>query len=103
MSAWEKADPAASERVLRADATLELVPSGVRADGKAQCAAAAMDCAGAWRMVPTGANGQPAALAWWHGEPFGVAVLTTATDGITAVTVFDDPGLVAQFGEAKCG
>jgi RNA polymerase sigma-70 factor (ECF subfamily) len=100
MAAWENADPAALERVLRTDAVLELLPSGVRADGNAAClalAAPSMDSAGAWRMVPTGANDQPAALAWWHGEPFGVAVLTVAADGIAAVTVFADPGLVARF------
>jgi RNA polymerase sigma-70 factor (ECF subfamily) len=100
MAAWENADPAAFERVLRTDAVLELLPSGVHADGNAAClavAAPSMDHPGAWRMVATSANGQPAALAWWHGEPFGVAVLTPAADGLTAVTVFADPGLVDRF------
>lgn len=103
MAAWEHADPAAFADVLRADATLELLPSGVWADGNAACltlAAPSMDGAGAWRMAPTSANGQPAALAWWHGEPFGVAVLTPAADGIAAVTVFADPTLVARFARA---
>jgi RNA polymerase sigma-70 factor, ECF subfamily len=106
MAAWENADPAALERVLRTDAVLELLPSGVRADGNAAClalAAPSMDRAGAWRMVPSGANGQPAALAWWNGEPFGVAVLTVAADGIAGITVFADPGLVARFTTAAGG
>jgi len=104
MAAWEHADPAAFQRVLRADAVLSLLPSGVRADGNAAClalAAPSMDGPDAWRMVPADANGQPAALAWWHGEPFGVAVLTTTTDGIAAVTVFADPDLVARFIDAR--
>jgi RNA polymerase sigma-70 factor (ECF subfamily) len=101
MAAWERADPAALQRVLRRDATLEVLPSGDRAEGNAAClalAAPAMDAVGAWRMIPTSANGQPAAVAWWHGEPFGVAVLTVAADGITAVTVFADPDLPRRFG-----
>ena len=100
MAAWENADPAAFARVLCADATVALVPSGERADGNRACvafAAASMDAPGAWRMVPTSANGQPAALAWWHGRPFGVAVLTPAPDGIAAVTVFADPALPDRF------
>jgi RNA polymerase sigma-70 factor (ECF subfamily) len=101
MAAWERADPAALQRILRRDATLEVLPSGDRAEGNAAClalAAPAMDAAEAWRMVPTSANGQPAAVAWWHGEPFGVAVLTVMTDGIAAVTVFADPDLPRRFG-----
>ena len=104
MAAWEHADPAAFERVLRADAVLSLVPSGVHAVELTAClalAAPAMDAPGAWRMEPAGANGQPAALAWWHGEPFGVAVLTTTAAGIAAVTVFADPDLVARFSAAR--
>jgi len=104
MAAWEQADPAAFQRVLRTDAVLELLPSGVRAEGNAACvalAAPSMDGPGAWRMEPAGANGQPAALAWWHGEPFGVAVLTPAAGGLAAVTVFADPDLVARFTAAR--
>jgi RNA polymerase sigma-70 factor (ECF subfamily) len=104
MDAWENADLAAFERVLRADATIGLVPSGAYVDGNAACvafAAPSMDRPGAWRMTPTSANGQPAAVAWWHGEPFGVAVLTPAAGGIASVTVFADPALPARFGSAS--
>ncbi|MDG6103286.1 RNA polymerase subunit sigma-70 [Dactylosporangium aurantiacum] len=101
MAAWEHADPVALERVLRTDAVLDLVPSGDHARGRAACLAlAAPSMDGGWRMAPTGANGQPAALAWWHGEPFGVAVLTPAAGGVAAVTVFADPALVARFSAA---
>jgi RNA polymerase sigma-70 factor (ECF subfamily) len=48
-------------------------------------------------MVATSANGQPAAATWWHGEPYGLAVLTPAEDGIAALTLFADPTLVARF------
>ena len=44
-------------------------------------------------MVATEANGQPAASAWFGGEPYGVAVLTVAEDGIVAITLFGDPNL----------
>jgi len=106
MAAWENADPAAFERVLRRDATLELLPSGVRADGNQACvalAAPSMDAPGAWRMVATSANGQPAALAWWHAQPFGVAVLNPTPDGIAGVTVFADPKLPARFTAVRNG
>jgi RNA polymerase sigma-70 factor (ECF subfamily) len=100
MAAWQDADPAVLERLLLTDATLELLPSGVRAHGNQACMALAqpsMDAPGAWRMVPTSANGQPAALAWWHAQPFGVAVLTPTPQGVARVTIFADPDLVARF------
>ena len=43
------------------------------------------------------ANGQPAALVWFRGEPYGVAVVTPAPDGLAGITLFADPGLVARF------
>ena len=69
-----------------------------QAEGTAAClalVAASMD--GGWGMAATRANGQPAALAWWHGAPFGGGGVTVAGDGIAAVTVFADPGLVPRF------
>jgi RNA polymerase sigma-70 factor (ECF subfamily) len=54
---------------------------------------------GDWRMVATTANGQPAAVAYHHGEPFGIAVLTTTHTGISHIVVFDDPNLVAMFSD----
>jgi RNA polymerase sigma-70 factor, ECF subfamily len=100
MSAWERSDAAAFERALRADAKLEVVPSRTWFAGKTTCVAFAtafLGAPGAWRMLPTSANGQPAAVAWFRGEPFGVAVLTPAPDGIAGITVFGDPDLVARF------
>jgi len=50
-------------------------------------------------MANGGDRGQrPApALAWFRGEPYGVAVLTVAEDGIVAITLFGDPKLAATF------
>ena len=94
------ADVAAFERVLRSDAGLEALPSRTWFAGKKLCVAWAGQFLGApgdWRMVAAEANGQPAAVAYWHGEPLGVAVLTPAEDGIAHLTVFGDAALVARF------
>ena len=100
LAAWEAADADAFGRVLRADAAIEPVGSRTWFAGRDTClafAAPGMGAAGDWRMVPVCANDQPAVLAWFRGEPFGLAVLTTAADGITAVTLFGDPALVGRF------
>jgi RNA polymerase sigma-70 factor (ECF subfamily) len=56
-------------------------------------------------MVPTAANGQPAAAAYQRGtdgtyRAFGIVVLTAATTGIARLVVFGDPGLFGRFGLA---
>ena len=97
MAAWEAADPVAFGRVLRADAAIEPVGSRVWFAGRDTClafATPAMGAPGDWRMMPTVVNDQPAAAAWCRGEPFGLAVLTPAADGLAAVTLFGDPALV---------
>jgi RNA polymerase sigma-70 factor (ECF subfamily) len=104
LAAWERSDVAAFERVLRADATLESLPSRTWFAGKTTCVAFAarfLGQPGDWRMVPTSANGQPAVLSWFRGEPLGVAVLTPARDGLAGITVFGDPGLVARFAAVR--
>jgi RNA polymerase sigma-70 factor (ECF subfamily) len=64
IGAFETADAAALERLLRADATLELPPSAAWfAGGEAIAGAVAgLGSPGDWRMVPAAANGQPAPL-----------------------------------------
>jgi RNA polymerase sigma-70 factor (ECF subfamily) len=87
-------------KLLRVDAAIEPVGSGTSYAGREACLAFAtpsMGPAGAWRMVATEANGQPAAVAWFRGEPYGVAVLTVAQDGIVAITLFGDPTLAKTF------
>jgi len=49
-------------------------------------------------MIPTRANGQPAAAAYWHGRPYAIVVLTVAREGITAMTLFLDTTLFPRFG-----
>jgi RNA polymerase sigma-70 factor (ECF subfamily) len=100
MAAWEASDADAFRDVLRADAAIEPVGSPTSYAGREAClafATPAMGARGEWRMVATEANGQPAAVAWFRGEPFGVAVLTVAEEGIVAITLFGDPKLAETF------
>jgi RNA polymerase sigma-70 factor (ECF subfamily) len=100
MAAWQAADVRAFEAVLRADAAIEPVGSRTWFAGRTTClafAAPSMGGPGDWRMAPADANGQPAAVAWFRDEPFGIAVLTPAEDGIARVTLFGDPSLVERF------
>ncbi|GAA5116318.1 sigma-70 family RNA polymerase sigma factor [Pseudonocardia adelaidensis] len=108
IAAFENADAAAFEEVLREDAALEMVGSRTWFSGLNTClpyitSPPVLGAPGDWRMVPARANGQPAAVAYRRGpsgvhEPFGVAVLTVAEDGIGRIVVFADPGLVTAFG-----
>jgi RNA polymerase sigma-70 factor (ECF subfamily) len=105
IAAFESADVATLERLLREDATLEVVPSRDWASGRQGCLRiirSALGAPGDWRMAPTLANGQPAALALRRDgdgvhRPFGVAVLATAGNHICRILVFADPTLVAAF------
>jgi RNA polymerase sigma-70 factor (ECF subfamily) len=105
IAAFENADADALQQLLRADATLELPPSAAWFAGgdAAKHAVAGLGSPGDWRMVPTAANGQPAAAAYLRGadgayEAYGIVVLTVASSGIAGITVFADPGLVERFG-----
>ena len=105
IAAFESADAVALERLLRRDATLELPPSSVWfAGGEAIAnAVAGLGYPGEWRMVPTAANGQPAAAAYRRGtdgtyQAYGIVVLTVSATGIARIVVFGDPGLFGRFG-----
>ncbi|MEV6495566.1 RNA polymerase subunit sigma-70, partial [Actinoplanes sp. NPDC051633] len=98
VTAFAASDLQALEKVLREDATLEMVPNRAWFAGRKNCqssAGSAMD--GAWRYVTVDVNGGPGFLAWWHDEPFGVAALTMASDGIEAIHIFADPELVRRW------
>ncbi len=104
VTAFETADVTVLQEVLRADAALEMVPSGYAFRGVAECLPVligAVGVPGEWRMLPVGANGQPAVAAYRrdadgvHRE-FGVAVLTASPSGIARITVFE--GSLAAFG-----
>jgi RNA polymerase sigma-70 factor (ECF subfamily) len=105
IAAFEHADAAALERLLRRDAALELPPSSVwfTGGGAIATAVAGLGSPGEWRMVPTAANGQPAAAAYRRGSDgiyraYGIVVLTAATTGIARIVVFGGPGLLGRFG-----
>ena len=106
IAAFENADPAAMERVLRKDAALEPVGSATWFAGRETCLRFIVQFLGApgdWRMIATSANGQPAAAAYLRGrdgthQAFGIAVLTATRTGIARIVVFGDPGLVTKFG-----
>ncbi|WP_410586126.1 RNA polymerase subunit sigma-70 [Amycolatopsis sp. lyj-23] len=108
VTAFETADIATLTRLLRDDATLEVIPSGVSLSGKRQCvpflAEYVLTAPGRYRMFPTVANEQPSAVAY-HRErpgapfrPFGLAVLTTDTTHLAAIAAFTDPELVTAAG-----
>jgi len=105
IAAFENADAAALERLLRRDATLELPPSPAWfAGGDAIAGAiAGLGSPGDWRMVPAAANGQPAAAAYLRGgdgtyQAYAIVVLTVTSTGIAKIVVFGDPGLFPAFG-----
>ena len=107
IAAFVNADAAALEQVLRADAALEM--AGVRTwfAGRETCipylAAQVLTNRGEYRMLPTTANGQPAAAAYRLTDEgvyqaFGIAVLTTSDTTIVRITVFGDANLFRPFG-----
>lgn len=100
VTAFETGDVKVLTAVLRADATLELLPGRAWYAGKVACSRVLADAVGNpgdWRMDRTVANGQPAVTAYQRGRPFGVAVLDIRRDTIAGITVFADPALVERF------
>ncbi len=107
IAAFENADAAALERLLLEDATLEATPMRTWFAGRKTCVPFlrnhVLGSAGDWRMLPTSANGQPAAAAYTrdrHGnyQPYGICVLAVTGAGIRRVSSFGDPRLVTVFG-----
>jgi len=117
VAALENADMTALMRLLREDAELEMPPfltwfAGREAVARFIAARARGTGGGPWRMVLTGANGQPA-VATYHPDArgvyraHGVQVLTIAgpsiagtssAAGIARIVSFLDPGLLTAFG-----
>jgi RNA polymerase sigma-70 factor, ECF subfamily len=105
IAAFENADAAALEKLLRRDATLELPPSAAWFSGgeAIATAVAGLGSPGDWRMIATAANGQPAAAAYVRGadgayRAYGIVVLTVTARSIARLVVFGDPGLFRAFG-----
>ena len=114
--AWAQDDVAGLLATMREDVRLAMPPSPTWFDGRASVQAALRDWvfgplrpAAGFRVVPTSANGQPAALFGAAGErdtaepPFdGVQVLSSDAEGrLEHVTVFLDSGLAARFVAAR--
>jgi RNA polymerase sigma-70 factor (ECF subfamily) len=102
IAAVEEADGAALERLLRADAMVEATPWRTWFSGRATCVPfltqQVLGSPGTWRLLPTGANGQPAAVAYHRGQAYGILVLTVTTTGIARINAFGEPELVERFG-----
>ena len=107
IAAFQNADAAALERLLREDATLEAPPLRTWYAGIRFCmpfmARHVLGSPGHWRMLPTSANGQPAVAAYYRGgdggyRPYGIVVLTVTASGISRITSFGDPEMVTAFG-----
>jgi RNA polymerase sigma-70 factor (ECF subfamily) len=106
MAAFERADTALLEQALRADAALEMAGARTWFAGKETCVryiAQFLGSPGDWRMLPTAANGQPAAAAYVRDadgvhRAYGVGVLSTTATGIKRIVVFAGADVVARFG-----
>ena len=107
IAAFENADAAGLERLLREDAILEAPPLRTWYSGIKVCmpymATHVMGSPGHWRMFPTRANGEPAVAAYYRSAdgtylPYGIVVLTATAEGISRITAFGDPRLVTAFG-----
>jgi RNA polymerase sigma-70 factor (TIGR02960 family) len=108
VDAFTRADPDALVTLLRADVELEMPPIPTWFTGRPAVIgflAARVLRGDRWRMVPTSANGQPAAIAYERTrdgryQAHGVEVLTLIGDRIGRITAFHDPSLVPTFGLA---
>lgn len=107
IAAFQNADATALQKLLCRDATLESTPFRTWFAGNATCvpylATHVLGVPGDWRMLPTRANGQPAAIVYTrdgHGSylAYGAVVLTVSDAGIRRVTGFHRPDLAAEFG-----
>jgi RNA polymerase sigma-70 factor (ECF subfamily) len=106
VDAFQRGEIDGLTRLLRAEVALEMPPFATWLQGRdavlgflAERVFALHD---GWRMLPTRANGQPAALAWVRDEagelhPHGVQLLDVEPDGVARIVSFNDPGLLALF------
>jgi RNA polymerase sigma-70 factor, ECF subfamily len=107
IEAFENADATALQHLLCGDATLEATPVLTWFAGNDTCIPylrlRVMGSPGDWRMLPTRANGQPAAIAYTRDpsgayQAYGVVVLTVTARGISQIISFGDSALVVTFG-----
>lgn len=106
IDAFEGSRADALAELLTEDATLEMPPVLTWFAGKATCVpyltARALGTRGDWRMTPTRANGQPAAIAYRRASDgayrsFGIAVLTVRPEGLAGIALFSGANVVERF------
>jgi RNA polymerase sigma-70 factor, ECF subfamily len=107
MTAFERADIAALEQLLVTDVTLEATPLRTWFAGRACClpylAQHVLGAPGSWRMLPTHANGRPAAATYRRNnsggyDAYGIVHLEISHLNITRIVAFGDPSLLPYFG-----
>ena len=107
IAAFERSDTGLLEQVLRSDASLEATPFRDWHAGREMCihvlGTFVLGNPGDWRMIPTSANGQPAAVVYHRDDTGalradGAVVLAATATGVSRVIKFHDPALVAAFG-----
>ncbi|HVV20530.1 MAG TPA: RNA polymerase subunit sigma-70 [Pseudonocardiaceae bacterium] len=104
--AFTRADAAALVTLLRADVELEMPPTPTWFTGRDAVVGflgtRVLRHPGQWRMAPTSANGQPAAITYARTDdggyrPYGIQVLTLIGTRVARITAFKDPSLVPTF------
>ena len=116
VQAWETADVEGLVALLKEDAAFSMPPSPSWYQGRVSIGAFVAAtvfaeegmfpgrAAGRWRLLPTGANGQPACAVYQRIDEggdytaFGIHVLTLTGDQIAAITSFIGPSLPLRFG-----
>ncbi|MQA84020.1 MAG: sigma-70 family RNA polymerase sigma factor [Streptosporangiales bacterium] len=108
VAAFVNADMTALMRLLREDVVVEMPPiltwfAGRETVGRF-LAPRISPVHDAWRMLPTGANAQPAAASYLRGDnsvhsAHSLQVFTMTGASIARITAFQDPGLFATFGQ----
>jgi RNA polymerase sigma-70 factor (ECF subfamily) len=111
VAAFQNADIAMLERILREDVEMEMPPYLTWLTGRPAVAGffgtRVFKAPGRYRILPTSANGQPAVATYVIDaegvfRAHGIHVFTIATEradrSIARITAFLDPGLFARFG-----
>jgi len=109
IQAWEEGDMNALALVLKEDAVLTMAPAPNWFQGRSAIATffrqlCFSDNPKRFRLLPTGANWQPACAAYqWEAETgryrfSGIMALRLETGQVAEITGFGDPGLFAPFG-----
>ncbi|GAA2395963.1 sigma-70 family RNA polymerase sigma factor [Dactylosporangium salmoneum] len=101
-SAFERADVEALTRLLTEDAVLEMPPTPTWFAGRSNIrrflASRVLVEPGVHRMLPTAANGQPAAAMYDRRHFHAIMVLTVTPTAIARIVAFRDPSLYRPFG-----